>query len=481
MDQARGASDGVQFAHGMNMLAESLDVLGGVDVTELPGVGLEEHVLSLLASTRRLGAVQAAVTDRFATTGAWADSGARTARAWITSHSNEPPGRAGAVIETGARMRAHPVMAASMSAGLVSAAHLEVLAKAVVAYPRLRGELREAEGMLVDLAQAATPRRFEAELTAICHQLDPTAVEADERQRDSEAYLHLSPISHGMWRLDGLLPAEVGTHLSALLTAARRRLRAEAKQQDTPDADTPDLDTPDADTPDLGEVIGTDVFGNPIHAHETPEQAMDNRFTSRSQVDALRKLLSLIAPATNPDGTIALPSVNGARPVVHLTIDIESLLDDTRDKAAGWLERFGVPSTVISATKAGLLACDATIEPMIIKDGRLVATLPSLQTVPAHLRKAVLMRDGCCRINSCTAPIDEVHHLIYLSHGGPTTMDNLAGLCWYHHHLIHHSHWTLTGDANHNLTLTNTHTGDTWTNRPPQKVDYRKRKERKRE
>ncbi len=60
-------------------------------------------------------------------------------------------------------------------------------------------------------------------------------------------------------------------------------------------------------------------------------------------------------------------------------------------------------------------------------------------------------------------------------------MDNLAGLCWYHHHLIHHSHWTLTGDANHNLTLTNTHTGDTWTNRPPQKVDYRKRKERKRE
>ena len=136
MDQARGASDGVRFAHGMNLLAESLDALGGVDVTELPGVGLEEDVLSLLASTRRLGAVQAAVTDRFATTGAWADSGARTAR----------------------------------------------------------------------------------------------AVEADERQRDSEAYLHLSPISHGMWRLDGLLPAEVGTHLSALLTAARRRLRAEAKQ-----------------------------------------------------------------------------------------------------------------------------------------------------------------------------------------------------------------------------------------------------------
>jgi hypothetical protein len=199
---------------------------------------------------------------------------------------------------------------------------------------------------------------------------------------------------------------------------------------------------------------------------------MDNRFTSRSNVDALRVLLGLIAPATNPDGTIALPAVNGSRPVVHLTVPIESLMDETK---AAWLERFGVPSTVISATKAGLLACDATIEPMIIKDGQLVVTLPNLQTVPAHLRKAVLRRDEQCRINSCTSRIDEVHHLIYLSQGGPTVMSNLAGLCWFHHHLIHHGNWTLTGDANAELTLTNTTTGEQWLNRPPRKFDFRQR------
>ncbi len=184
---------------------------------------------------------------------------------------------------------------------------------------------------------------------------------------------------------------------------------------------------------------------------------MDNRFTSRSNVDALRVLLGLISPATNPDGTTALPAVNGSRPVVHLTVPIESLMDASK---AAWLERFGVPSTVISATKAGLLACDATIEPMIIKDGQLVATLPNLQTVPAHLRKAVLRRDEQCRINSCTSRIDEVHHLIYLSQGGPTVMSNLAGLCWFHHHLIHLGNWTLTGDVNAELTLTNTTTGE---------------------
>ncbi len=169
------------------------------------------------------------------------------------------------------------------------------------------------------------------------------------------------------------------------------------------------------------------MLGNPIYADETPTEAMDNRFGSRQNIDALRYLCNLLAPATNPDGTIALPSVNGARPVVHLTVDIESLLEESKNAAAAWLERFGVPTYVISAAKAKLLACDSTLEPMIMRDGQLVATLPSIQTVPAHLRKAVILRDEQCRINSCTAPIAEIHHLIFLSQGGPTTMSNLAG------------------------------------------------------
>ncbi len=35
-----------------------------------------------------------------------------------------------------------------------------------------------------------------------------------------------------MWRLDGLLPDEVGTQFKALLDATRRKLRAEAKKQE---------------------------------------------------------------------------------------------------------------------------------------------------------------------------------------------------------------------------------------------------------
>jgi hypothetical protein len=52
-------------------------------------------------------------------------------------------------------------------------------------------------------------------------------------------------------------------------------------------------------------------------------------------------------------------------------------------------------------------------------------------------------------------------------------MSNLAGLCWFHHHLIHLGNWTLTGDVNAELTLTNTTTGEQWLHRPPRKVEFR--------
>lgn len=455
MYESSSATPGVQFAHGMGLLTQALDVLTGVDPTELDPAVLGEAVLALTGQSRRLGAVQSMVSDRFATSGAWADAGAKAAYAWVTSQSNEAPNRVIASLSTGSAMRAHPAMAAAFGAGEVSARHVDLLAQAARTYPTTRAALDDAAEELVDIARLMTAGKFGEYLEAFCHLIDPAAVEKDERKRDSEAYLHLSRIGGGMWRMDGLLPDEVGTQFKAVLAAVRRRLRAEEKNKD--------------EVKNQNESVGIDVLGNPIPADETPAAAMDHRFGSRQNIDAIRYLLNLVAVATNPDGTIALPSVNGARPLVHLTVDIESLLEESESKAAAWLERFGVPTHVISATKAKLLTCDAQIEPMIMRDGHLVATLPTLQTVPAHLRKAVLLRDEQCRINSCASPIDEVHHLIFLSQGGPTTMDNLAGLCWFHHHMIHHDNWTLTGNANDLLTLTNTTTRQRWTNRPPPK------------
>jgi hypothetical protein len=45
-------------------------------------------------------------------------------------------------------------------------------------------------------------------------------------------------------------------------------------------------------------------------------------------------------------------------------------------------------------------------------------------------------------------------------------MTNLIGLCWHHHHLIHHKPWTLTGNANREVLITNTLTNQKWRSPP---------------
>ena len=87
MYEPSSATPGMQVTHGMDLLTQALDVLTGVDPTELDPAVLGEAVLSLTGQSRRLGAVQSMVSDRFATSGAWVAAGAKAARAYPTTRA----------------------------------------------------------------------------------------------------------------------------------------------------------------------------------------------------------------------------------------------------------------------------------------------------------------------------------------------------------------------------------------------------------
>jgi Domain of unknown function (DUF222)/HNH endonuclease len=68
------------------------------------------------------------------------------------------------------------------------------------------------------------------------------------------------------------------------------------------------------------------------------------------------------------------------------------------------------------------------------------------ETVPAHLRRAVIARDRHCTFPGCAQrpAACQVHHLIPRSRGGPTALHNLALTCAFHHLIaIHRWGWTL--------------------------------------
>ena len=68
-----------------------------------------------------------------------------------------------------------------------------------------------------------------------------------------------------------------------------------------------------------------------------------------------------------------------------------------------------------------------------------ITSQATTQQIRPSLRRAVLARDDGCVVDGCTSAHRlEVHHVIPRSQGGTHRADNLAALCWYHHHAAVH-------------------------------------------
>jgi Domain of unknown function (DUF222)/HNH endonuclease len=81
----------------------------------------------------------------------------------------------------------------------------------------------------------------------------------------------------------------------------------------------------------------------------------------------------------------------------------------------------------------------------------------STETIPPHLRRAVIVRDRHCAAPGCDQPPAgcQVHHLIPRSRGGATKLTNLLLLCTFHHLiLVHQWGWTISLNPDGTTTMT---------------------------
>ena len=79
------------------------------------------------------------------------------------------------------------------------------------------------------------------------------------------------------------------------------------------------------------------------------------------------------------------------------------------------------------------------------------------RTFTPDQHRAILIRDGGCRMPGCDAgPADcEAHHAAYWENGGRTDLNVGIAICRGsgHHRLIHEGGWTITGDPNAEVTF----------------------------
>jgi hypothetical protein len=138
--------------------------------------------------------------------------------------------------------------------------------------------------------------------------------------------------------------------------------------------------------------------------------------------------------------------------VAHVPLD--SLVDDSGQSTvlAGELDHVGL----IDSETVKRIACDATIAVAVDDDvGRTMYEGRARRFPTKAQRREILRRDRHCRFPGCTnVTFANVHHIVPWEPDGLSDLDNLVLQCLYHHHLVHSDGWTMTGNANEELTIT---------------------------
>ncbi|MBK7536884.1 MAG: HNH endonuclease [Myxococcales bacterium] len=99
------------------------------------------------------------------------------------------------------------------------------------------------------------------------------------------------------------------------------------------------------------------------------------------------------------------------------------------------------------------LACDcglvvATVAAATATDATPLSVGRKTRTIPAALKRALLLRDRTCRFPGCDHRLFlEGHHLQHWADGGETNLDNLALLCSLHHAYVHERGYRITQSA----------------------------------
>jgi hypothetical protein len=115
------------------------------------------------------------------------------------------------------------------------------------------------------------------------------------------------------------------------------------------------------------------------------------------------------------------------------------------------LERAGL----ISLEVARRLACDGALVVALQDEAGHTMYEGRTRRFPTDAqRRELWCRDRHCRFPGCTnVHFVQAHHVVPWKPNGQTDLENLALLCRYHHHEVHSSAWTLSGNANELLTF----------------------------
>jgi hypothetical protein len=140
---------------------------------------------------------------------------------------------------------------------------------------------------------------------------------------------------------------------------------------------------------------------------------------------------------------IALAAFDHDRPGAN-SARTRAMSPDARDALRHTIARLAVdflsgPGGLASALRTGLLQAPYNTASLPLDIGY-------SETIPAHIRRAVITRDRHCAWPGCARPAAwcDVHHIVHKEDGGKTSLSNCILLCQFHHDVcIHRWGWQI--------------------------------------
>ncbi|MBW9214321.1 DUF222 domain-containing protein [Mumia sp. zg.B53] len=362
------------------------------------------EVLGAVASTQALlDGVLARGLAHFSDAGGPEAAGAANAKAWARRELRLDAGETGRLITAARTTQALPRVAESLRAGRIRLDHVhEFSAGLKKADPVI---ITSAEDYLLDVAERSEPSALRAEIREFIEAVHPESLDAAYIRGMDKRDLQVSKVGDG-YAVTGFLDIVTGARLKTVL----------------------------------------DHLG-------APDDRDDRRPPSERRVTNLDRLLTQVLEH-------GLPSRNGFRPQLYVTVDLERLQGMPGAEPArlhGW---GSIPDLLL-----GRLLCDTDVTPILtgahVDDGRRdhgghnheVPDQPSDRRRPGSVldvgrsqrlatpqqRIAIThAQGGRCANPGCHNTFLELHHIDWWHRDhGTTDVDNLIGLCPRCHHLLH--------------------------------------------
>jgi len=353
---------------------------GALEFDRLPLLSDGGLVREFLEAHRRVAILEArsaALLGEIERRGIPPQEGFGSTTGWLMALTGDPAPVCRSRVQTARALRQMPATQEAFASGDLSEPRVRLLASAHDFSPEL---FARDEYLLVTQARRLPSRLFPQAVAHWRRLADVDGALADTDRAFERRRLHISATWGGMVRLDGDLDPESG---AVVITA-------------------------------LGSLAEPQALD--------PE---DRRTPAQRRADALVEICRRHLDSSDR------PRVGGEKPHLTVTVSVDQL-------AARGLADLDTGPIPLEAVRR--LACDATLIPVLTRDGQpLTAGRPS-RVIPPAVRRLLYQRDQHCTHPGCQVPARwcDAHHITHWAHGGTTEPASLHLLCRRHHRLAHH-------------------------------------------